>query len=56
MKNSEIVHHDTTTGATLVDRGSYMSVHVSLKSLNKLRKKDKTQGFGVHLIIFLQQI
>ena len=54
-EKSEMVHHDNTTGATLIDGGSYTSVHVSLKLLNKLRKKDKMQGFGLHLIIFPQQ-
>ena len=40
----------------ITNTGSYMSAHVLLNLLNKLRKKDKLQGSAEQFVAFSQQV
>ena len=44
MYNSRITLHISISGASGLNRGSYMSVHVLLNLLNELGKSDKMRG------------
>ena len=39
-----------------INRGSYMSAHVSLNLLNELRKRDKMRGLPSILSLFSQRV